>query len=284
MTTKAFTVITTTIAMRRMYRLGFLAALFVVRIDGWAVVRPTLRPPSTLRPLANPWSTTSLGLFKNNEPESPSSSDSSTTSLSTLTESLFEDVQSLTAPVQSLLDDYTGGWALSYADLSPETPSTPGGQAFLATNLAYFLAGLLLWWQGEGLLGFLTDLASICSFNYHYNQLREDQRLPEVQSAVRLSLLLDYTAAGMSLLTAFGYLAVAAWNHQELSAEVALALQVGLVGFGFLFLCWRWEKGYPYMVFHSMWHFCSAAAGYLIGTTHLQAQGVVVEDWSHWLG
>jgi len=40
-------------------------------------------------------------------------------------------------PLAKVLDDLTGGWALTYADLAPETPASPVVLGFLVTNLAY---------------------------------------------------------------------------------------------------------------------------------------------------
>lgn len=207
--------------------------------------------------------------------ESTSSDDDLSSSLSS---SRLAQFHAWTGPIQSVLDDATGGWALSYADLSPETPSTPLGQAFLATNLAYLLAGVVLTYQGEAFLGFLTDLCAIASFNYHYqqlqtsrpaNQVHADER--RVDSAVRLSLLVDYIFAALSILTAFAYVvsdAAQLFQGQDLSGLPSLGLALGAasVGLVFLGLSWKYEHGKPYMAYHSVWHLCSAVAGYLIGS------------------
>lgn len=178
------------------------------------------------------------------------------------------------ASTQGFLDYWTNGWALSYADLTPETPATPLGRAFLATNAVYLAAGVLLTANGEYFLGFLTDLAAVASFNYHYKQLIPVMEQKDIEEQVRLALLLDYTAAGFSILTAIAYLGMLAftnnWN-QGLQDETLMALQVGGLGVANLALCWRYEKGYTYMVFHSIWHLCSGYAGYLIGMAHLHA-------------
>ena len=67
-------------------------------------------------------------------------------------------------PIAERIDSATGGWGLSYADLHPETPQTPIGQAFLATNACYACGGLLLGIQGEWTLGLLTEIAGVVSF------------------------------------------------------------------------------------------------------------------------
>jgi len=62
-------------------------------------------------------------------------------------------------PIAEAVDEFTGGWALNYADLRPETETTPAGVAFLATNVVYALAGIALSTKGELLLGVLTEVA-----------------------------------------------------------------------------------------------------------------------------
>lgn len=198
------------------------------------------------------------------------------------------ELRSYVAPVTDVLDEYTDGWALSYADLYPDGPQTPAGVAFLATNLFYAAAGLVLTFGvGDSFLGFLTDLAAICSYNYHYQQLQsctvgqdDHGARAEIQSLVKLSLLLDYAVAGATILTAFGYLlsseATSLQHHLSglPTEEIAQALQIGMVGVAFLALSWKYEKGRPYMFFHSLWHLFSAYAGYLIGTAHFNVEAM----------
>lgn len=163
------------------------------------------------------------------------------------------------APVEKALDALTGDWALSYADLRPDTPNTLAGQAFLATNSAYLVAGLFVLFSGDLWFGFWTDMAAIASFNYHYNQLLVSGQAKA--NSVRLALLLDYTAAAFSIITATAYLLASA-------TFPVFPFAVSIAGFFFLFLSWQWEYGRPYMFWHSLWHLCSAYSGFLIGTLH----------------
>jgi hypothetical protein len=180
--------------------------------------------------------------------------------------------QSLAEPLQQVLDECTGGWALNYADLTPESPDTAIGRGFLLTNVFYLVAGLLLTYQGDATLGFFTDLAAIASFNYHYTQLRATSQKEGIKDLVRLSLFLDYMAASVSILTAVVYVVSASLQlepDQLIMVEQSVA--VGMVGLFFLVLSWKYEYGRPYIVFHSLWHLGSAVSGYLIGAAHLQA-------------
>ena len=178
------------------------------------------------------------------------------------------------APVQETLDALTGDWALSYADLSPDTPRTVTGQAFLATNAAYFVAGVyILLVSGDLWFGFWTDMAAIASFNYHYNQLLVAGTAAKAD-AVRLALLLDYTAAAFSILTAGSYLLSDIGSSSSSSFPV-VAVAVSAVGLVCLYLSWVWEYGRPYMFWHSLWHLCSAYSGYLIGTLHASSSSSV---------
>jgi hypothetical protein len=180
--------------------------------------------------------------------------------------------RNLAEPVQAVLDECTGGWALSYADLAPESPDTALGRGFLLTNLFYLAAGLLLTYQGDPTLGFFTDLAAIASFNYHYTQLRATSQKEGIKELVRLSLFLDYMAASISILTAVVYLVSASLQLEpgQLSM-VEQSVAVGAAGIFFLVLSWKYEYGRPYIIFHSLWHLGSAWSGYLIGAAHLQA-------------
>jgi len=167
------------------------------------------------------------------------------------------------APVENALDSLTGNWALSYADLTPDSTRTIAGQAFLATNVAYLIAGIYIFLSGDLWFGFWTDLAAIASFNYHYNQLLASGK--SKATAVRLALLLDYTAAAFSLLTATTYLL-------SFSIFPVQAVAFSVAGLIFLYMSWIYEYGRPYMCWHSLWHLCSAYSGYLIGTLHAAAE------------
>ena len=156
--------------------------------------------------------------------------------------------------------DATDGWALGYADLSPESESTPIGQAFLASNIAYALAGLFLSIQGETILGFLLEVVSIGSFVYHYTQLQASSAR---DNNVRLALFIDYTLAFTSIFVGLAYLIM----DQHLPPVEGLVS--GGIGVACLLACWVWEQGLPYIILHSLWHFFSAYCGYIVGSTHL---------------
>jgi hypothetical protein len=85
----------------------------------------------------------------------------------------YDGFPSVFRPVAEFIDSNTGGWALSYADCTPEDETTLGGVAFLLTNVAYLVVGGVLWNMGEVTLGLLTEVAGIFSYIYHYNQVRE---------------------------------------------------------------------------------------------------------------
>ena len=168
--------------------------------------------------------------------------------------------QDILGPAAKVLDDATDGWALGYADLSPESESTPIGQAFLASNIAYALAGLFLSIQGETILGFLLEVVSIGSFVYHYTQLQASSAR---DNNVRLALFIDYTLAFTSIFVGLAYLIM----DQHLPPVEGLVS--GGIGVACLLACWVWEQGLPYIILHSLWHFFSAYCGYIIGSTHL---------------
>jgi len=163
-------------------------------------------------------------------------------------------------PIAEAVDEATGGWGLSYADLHPVTPQTTVGQAFLATNFFYALSGLWLGINGDWFYGGLTEIAGIVSFVYHYTQLDFGKN----RSEVRLALLIDYFCAGAALITGGVYMISAGITSIPLEALIA----AGVSGIC-LSLCWVWEFGYPYIFWHSLWHIFSAYTGYLVGQEHL---------------
>lgn len=163
-------------------------------------------------------------------------------------------------PAADTLDNLTGGWALSYADLSPESEETLFGRTFLATNLAYTAMGLLLTWRGDIWLGTITDIASVASFFYHYTQLSKKDDL-----VVRFTLMIDYIVAALCLGTAFSYILVD-MSAIPVSAYVASGLSIL-----FLFLSWLWEDAVPYCINHGLWHLLGGYGGYLIGQAHLHS-------------
>ncbi len=167
-------------------------------------------------------------------------------------------------PIAEAVDNVTGGWALTYADLHPATPRTTVGQAFLATNLFYAAGGLALGVQGDWFYGALTELAGIVSFIYHYSQLEFGKNRAEV----RLALLVDYFTAGAALICGGIYMIQLGIDSIPLDALLtAVGASVCLA------LCWVWEFGYPYIFWHSLWHILSALTGYLVGQDHLLSTG-----------
>jgi hypothetical protein len=175
--------------------------------------------------------------------------------------------------LEKRIDDISGGWALSYADLSPDSDQTIGGRIFLATNLAYGMAGAIITFViGDYTLGLLTELCALASYNYHYYQLLAHGQ--EKADSVRLALLVDYVFAGASILTGTIYL----WCTIPAVGVPTSAVVAAGVGVGFLLASWNWEYGRPYMVLHGIWHLCSATAGYLIADAYQQysSSGVVV--------
>ena len=173
-------------------------------------------------------------------------------------------LSSALAPAAEFLDESTDGWALSYADLTPESEQTTIGRAFLATNIVYALVGFGLSAHGEALLGFMTELVSVASFCYHYTQLQQPYNRTD-DATVKLALMVDYVLAVSSILIGLFYLVA----DQSLPPVEATASSA--VGISCLLACWRWEKGQPYIVFHSLWHVFSAISAYSIGLEHISA-------------
>ena len=174
---------------------------------------------------------------------------------------LQQQIQNAVAPAADFLDDVSGGWALSYADLTPNSERTIPGQVFLATNVAYTIVGIILALRGEVLLGFLTDLCSFASFAYHYTQLQQPYGRTQ-DSTVKLALLLDYFLAITSILIGISYMVA----DQTLPPIEGIATSI--LGVSCLLMCWVWEKGLPYIILHGLWHLFSAASAYYIGTSH----------------
>lgn len=163
-------------------------------------------------------------------------------------------------PLADAVDNATGGWGLSYADLSPQTPRSPAGIAFLATNVLYGAVGVTLSMNGDVFYGTLTELAGLVSFAYHYAQLE----LGAGRGEVRLALLIDYLTAGSALIVGGIYMVQSGLEY--LPASVIFS---GLGAIVCLSLCWVWEYGLPYILWHSLWHILSAYTAYLVGQVHL---------------
>ena len=186
---------------------------------------------------------------------------------------LLSLLQNTGESVQAVLDETTDGWAMSYADLRPDNTQTLPGQAFLATNLAYLLAGLYLQWiVGDTVLGVATEVCALASFQYHYQQLQASGTAES--PAVRWALLLDYVFAGLAIgLATLDFVSTTAMatTLADILPELLYAVAVTAAGLGCLTLSWKYEHGKPYMWWHSWWHVASAYAGFLIGDLHAVA-------------
>jgi len=167
-------------------------------------------------------------------------------------------------PAAELIQDATGGWGLAYANLEPETPSSPAGLGFLITNVGYLVAGALLNAKGEVLFGTLTEIAGSISIWYHYAQLRyPSPSVVQDVSKVQLALMCDYVTAAAALITGLLYV-----------IQVGTLLPVpcivaGVLAVLCLVLSWIYEETYAYILWHGLWHVFGAYAGYYIGQTHL---------------
>jgi hypothetical protein len=168
-------------------------------------------------------------------------------------------------PVAKVLNEATGGYALTYADCSPESEKTLLGQAFLATNLAYMVMGLACWRSGDAFLGSISELASVASFTYHYNQLAN----PKDASLVRLVLTIDYLIALPCVGTGILYLSM---DPTSYSPEAFIMSGLALF---FLGLSWVWEAGMPYCINHGLWHLFGAYAGFLVCQAHSAHESLI---------
>ena len=172
-------------------------------------LKPFSIPSEAIIPSKSYKTFTSLNLFTEEESESatPLTDEEKRISFQKDIASEYREERSyntfgILTPIAKTIDDLSGDWALSYADLSPSTPRTIEGRAFLATNVGYALAGIVLALKGDWFFAGLTELAGIVSFWYHYSQLEFGKDREEV----RLALLTDYFTAGSALLTGGFYM------------------------------------------------------------------------------
>jgi hypothetical protein len=233
--------------------------------------------PSSSVSAANPVETTTTTKLV-----PPRTTTLTTTSSSSSSFSVWDTVGTwpLIQSIQSNLDTISDGWVLSYANLTPDTPTTAAGRWFLATNLAYGIVGTILLQNYHDIsFGVCCEVITVLSFNYHYQQLRNVDR-----NAVRLSLLCDYIGAAISILLGLYYVIIEPLllflsTSSSLTMEInamLLTLQslqlecviCSIVSVLLLVSCWIYEVGKPYMILHGLWHIASAYAGYLIGTYH----------------
>jgi hypothetical protein len=185
-------------------------------------------------------------------------------------------------PIARLIDEKSGDWGLSYADLTPYHEFSPEGVAFLGTNLFYVWAGYSLLQDENYLLGLIIEIAGICSLNYHWAQLHYGPNRDEVRSA----LLLDYIVACTAILTTFVEI-VQLVSQYALAQTVYDALPLnsviyGAIGFLCLFGSWSMEYGLPYMISHGLWHVFSAlSAADVSASLHELSQAVEGKSVAH---
>ena len=89
--------------------------------------KPQLKPKTTLKTHLLPSFKKLSGVNKNTDPD---------------IERSYEDTFGLLSPLAQVLDDNSGGFALSYANLTGYSATDFKGILFLATNLAYEGAGI----------------------------------------------------------------------------------------------------------------------------------------------
>jgi hypothetical protein len=164
-------------------------------------------------------------------------------------------------PLATQLSSFTTGRAFTYADLSPETPTSPVGFAFLCTNFGFNIGGLSLVAHGDYCLGSVIEIAGLFSILYHYQQLS----YPEPSKEVQVALLCDYCIASVAIVTGLVYALQVGVLQLPVEALASSTLAVLC-----LLLGWVWEFGYPYIFFHSLWHIFGAFAAFSVGQAHIQ--------------
>ena len=171
----------------------------------------------------------------------------------------FDENKSTTTTISDYIAERKE-WVLSYADLSPYTEKDIIGTLFLSTNLLYFVASTILYFEStagqssslfSSYFSVLLDLAGLFSSAYHYSQLAygpKDVRVVNI-------LLADYVIAILSIFS-FSYDLFI--NHITFEHPESIALTLASVLC--LFSSWAYEYGVPYMLFHGSWHILSALA------------------------
>lgn len=142
---------------------------------------------------------------------------------------------------------------LTYPDLSKYANGNLVGILFLATNFVYTWAGYVAFHRGQTGFALIVEAASLASYYYHWTQLEFGPNNVKVVQA----LLLDYFVAIITITTFLNTLYEASQfspGHAGVSFELALA---GLVC---LILSWINHFGFPYIVFHGLWHILSGSA------------------------
>ena len=143
----------------------------------------------------------------------------------------------------------------SYSDLS--AVSAPVNTCFLLTNAAYFAAGVkILDVRPESVLGNVMIFSGLVSCLYHGTQVVCGPR----SRVVVTSLFIDYIGA---------FTAMATTLHRLGSLVCAGRFPLRGIGLGAaamftFFKGAQWDAGIRYVVWHSLWHFLSAAAVVMI--------------------
>mmetsp|Transcript_1349 Transcript_1349/g.2738 ORF Transcript_1349/g.2738 Transcript_1349/m.2738 type:complete len:116 (+) Transcript_1349:720-1067(+) len=89
---------------------------------------------------------------------------------------------------------------------------------------------------------------------------------------VRLALLFDYIAAGSAIIIAALYIIQAG----NISAIPGNLLCITALAIGSLLMSWIFSYGYPYILWHSLWHIFSAGVAFLVGQFHLGDAPLVI--------
>ena len=151
-----------------------------------------------------------------------------------------------------LLDN--GGWLFHYADTRPYTLETPEAQAFVATNVAFTIAGAAIATTGGDLaLGALTEAAGIASVGYHASQCHLGGTN---RTVVQFFMLIDYALALPTLAGGAFYASGLGDALPQGAIVCAILSGAALVG------GWFFESPRQYMLLHGLWHVFGAAAAY----------------------
>ena len=148
-------------------------------------------------------------------------------------------------------------WASTYSDLS--AVPKPTNLAFLLTNSFYFAAGLKLRRvRPESVFGDVMIFAGIVSCLYHGTQVVCGPRSP----VVMVALAIDYVGAFTAMATTLHRIARITLGGSFPARAVGLGAGA-MVSF---FKGAQWTAGTPYVVWHSLWHFLSAASVFMVAT------------------
>jgi hypothetical protein len=169
-----------------------------------------------------------------------------------------------------------GEWILTYPSLDPETPWSPAGNFFLATNIGFISAGTNLLNDGDTVLGALSIASAIVSWWYHYEQLASTTVKGGNKKRTEVAILVDYIVAVSCI--AVGCYYVFELGLDDFPFTAASSASLALLC---LFIGWFPPIAAPlfrtpwagttasYIAAHSMWHVLSAYTLYDVGEAHL---------------